>query len=1247
MVSNTYTPIVGGVERSIKSFTAEFKKLGHEVLILTLEFDGRPQSEEGVIRVPAIRRFKGSDFSVPLPTIPTKLYGILNQFRPDIVHAHHPFMLGDTALRIAKRYQVPLIFTYHTKYEDYTHYIPGPSDSPLLKRFVVELGSGYADLADQVFSPSGSMAQILRQRGVKTPIEVIPTGVDIENFGMGNRENFRREFEISQDSFVIGHVGRLAVEKNLMFLSEAVIKVLKRHPQAHFLVIGKGPLQDDIKKMFGDADLGQRVTFTGSFDGKILVDAYSAMDVFAFSSKTETQGLVMMEAMAASVPVVALAATGTQDVVKDQINGYLVKQENLQEFQAALERVMECSKEDYKKLQTQSCQTAEEFSTEKLAKRAIEIYEKLRRKDFVYLDIESSPWAATLNRIKAEWELVHNWAEAVATALTSDSREKNPLDVKPCKDPFFIRLRRWLSPWEWSAYLLGFRPSRKHFSQPGLVLIQIDGFPMKEIQTALKKGEMPFLRRLLSRERYELYPFYSGIPSSTPAVQAELFYGVKSAVPGFSFYDRPTQKVFQMYTVDHAIAIEERLQSQHGPGLLKGGSSYSNIYSGGAEESHFCSVNLGWNELWEMKHPFKMMVLTLIHCLSFLKTMVRIAFELVFSLIDFFNGVIIKKDFMKELKFIPTRLAICIVLRDFITWGAKIDIIRGLPIIHLNLLGYDEHAHRRGPSSAFAHRTLRGIDQAIANIYSQALYATRRNYDVWIYSDHGQEAVASYRVKQGQSVYDAVRSVLESHRKKSYVFMNWDVPGGVQSMRIQYFGKRWFNKAFPSATPIPTSKPEENNVIVAAMGPIGHIYLWPSPEPQEKDFLAQIFVKEANIPMILFPYEGQIVAWTSQGRFVLPEDAANVFGREHPYLKEVTEDMMRVCQNSLAGDLVICGWKTDGQPWSFPIEGGAHGGPGPNETSAFVMLPADILASFKEKFYLRPLDLRQAALDLMGRFSAPQENLSTTKIKITPMFAKEEGVEPKKTRHLRIMTYNVRSCMGLDGKISPERIARVIGRHRPDIVALQELDLNRSRTGSIDQPHLIARYLEMMYHFHPAIHIEEEKYGDAILTRFPMEIIQAQKLPGIYHPSGRLRGETRGAMWTTIDVGGVQVQVINTHLGLRRAERILQTKSLLGDEWLANARCQGPTILCGDFNALPYSSECRLIREVLKDAQMDVAEHRPCATWFGYYPVGRIDYIFVSNDIMVKKVEVSRAGMDKIASDHIPLIVDLEVPVIG
>ncbi len=242
-------------------------------------------------------------------------------------------------------------------------------------------------------------------------------------------------------------------------------------------------------------------------------------------------------------------------------------------------------------------------------------------------------------------------------------------------------------------------------------------------------------------------------------------------------------------------------------------------------------------------------------------------------------------------------------------------------------------------------------------------------------------------------------------------------------------------------------------------------------------------------------------------------------------------------------------------------------------------------------------------------------------------------------QRLRVMTYNAHSCVGTDGVLDHERIAAVIAEHDPDIVALQELDQARLRSGRIDQAAQIAEHLKMRFHFHPALRVQEEMYGDAILSKWPLEVRHAGKLPTV---DAWLAFEPRGALWVTAQCGEHQVQVINTHLGLSGREREAQAQALLGVDWLGHAACQQRVVFCGDLNALPCSAVHRAFRRVLRDAARHVKASRR-ASFPSRFPLLRLDYIFVSPDINVLSVHPVRTPLARLASDHLPVIADLEL----
>ncbi len=424
MLTNTFTPHVGGVARSVEAFTAEFRRRGHRVLVVAPEFDNQPADEVDVVRIPAIQHFNGSDFSAVLP-VSGLLTEALDAFWPDIVHSHHPFLLGMTALRTARYRELPLVFTHHTLYEQYTHYVP--LDSPPLRRFVIELATRYANLCDQVFAPSESIAALLRERGVEAPIAVVPTGVDLAHYAQGDGAGFRAAHGVPAGAFVVGHLGRLAPEKNLEFLARSVARFLKSAPHAHFLLVGAGPSEPGIWAAFQGTGLDDRLHIAGILSPPELANAYHAMDVFAFASRSETQGMVLTEAMAAGVPVVGLDAAGVREVVRDQYNGCLLHQESAEAFVAALQWVAELAPEKMQQLRRSALQTAEDFSLPRAADKALACYEGLGAQAFIARAQEYELWQRVRKLINAEWDILMGMAGAADAAFS----ETGPIDRTP------------------------------------------------------------------------------------------------------------------------------------------------------------------------------------------------------------------------------------------------------------------------------------------------------------------------------------------------------------------------------------------------------------------------------------------------------------------------------------------------------------------------------------------------------------------------------------------------------------------------------------------------------------------------------------------------------------------------------------------------------------------------------------------------------------------------------------------------
>ncbi len=420
MFTNAYKPIIGGVERSIETFTRDLWELGHHTYIVTLSVPGAEESEDSVYRLPAIKEVNGTEFSAKLP-IPSRLKDRLDSFGPEIVHSHHPFMLGDTALRVARRRGLPIVFTHHTLYERYTYLFA--RDSEVLSRIARAIATEYANLCDTVIAPTGSIKQMIRQRGVTAPITVIPTGIDVDRYSSGDGKGFRERYGIPRDAFLAGYLGRVVEAKNMDFLAEAVAKFLSSDPEAWYLVVGDGESAAPLEKKFQGAGVRDRLVMTGSLTGSDVADAYAAMDIFPFASKTETQGIVLIEAFSAGVPVMALDAPGSRDIVQDGRNGRLLPGKTPPDEFA---RQIHIASEKHDRLdgwRDSAKERAGEFDHKCCGGKLSDCYRELIKQHVrVPQGEETQIWQKLQNRFSTEWDLFKQKLAVISAGMAEEDQ---------------------------------------------------------------------------------------------------------------------------------------------------------------------------------------------------------------------------------------------------------------------------------------------------------------------------------------------------------------------------------------------------------------------------------------------------------------------------------------------------------------------------------------------------------------------------------------------------------------------------------------------------------------------------------------------------------------------------------------------------------------------------------------------------------------------------------------------------------
>lgn len=322
LFTNNYLPFRGGVTTAVETLRQGLEGLGHRVWVFAPAARAAHVDPPFVFRYPSIPAPTYPGFSLALP-VSRRLGRLARALALDVVHVHHPFLLGVTGRRLARRQRRPLVFTYHTRYEKYAHYVPLPQR--LVRSLAVRLACRFADSADLIVAPSAHVAEMLRQRGVGAPVTVIPTGVDLALFSPGSRERARRQLGLPADGLICLYTGRLDREKSLERVLDSFESIATAVSTATLHLVGKGSYSRALEQRAAALRARHRVVFHGGLAREALPEYYRAADLFLFASETETQGLVLAEAHACGLPAVAVHASGVDEVVTDGETGFLTK----------------------------------------------------------------------------------------------------------------------------------------------------------------------------------------------------------------------------------------------------------------------------------------------------------------------------------------------------------------------------------------------------------------------------------------------------------------------------------------------------------------------------------------------------------------------------------------------------------------------------------------------------------------------------------------------------------------------------------------------------------------------------------------------------------------------------------------------------------------------------------------------------------------------------------------------------------
>jgi 1,2-diacylglycerol 3-alpha-glucosyltransferase len=373
MFSDSYLPYASGVVRSVETSTKELRRLGDQVFIVAPKYPGFVDRDEHILRFPSYRFSHDSDFRLALP-YNRELVRDIRRMGLDVIHSHSPFLLGRLATSIGRALGVPVVFTHHTLYGEYGHYVkwlPRPITKHIVNRYVVD----YCQRANLVIAPTLAIGNLLVGLGIDRPVEILETGVDLQEFAGEQPIDIRERYGLSQEHFVLLFVGRLGREKNLTTLIEATAPILKSRAEMRLVLAGDGPERGALEELARRRGIAEKTIFTGVLDRREVVSAYKASDLFVFSSLTETQGLVISEALAASLPVVAVRAFGVEQMVRDGVDG-LLTQPAAEELSRAILRLVD-NRHLLKTFSNNAAAGQHEKSATTMARRLKEIYRRV------------------------------------------------------------------------------------------------------------------------------------------------------------------------------------------------------------------------------------------------------------------------------------------------------------------------------------------------------------------------------------------------------------------------------------------------------------------------------------------------------------------------------------------------------------------------------------------------------------------------------------------------------------------------------------------------------------------------------------------------------------------------------------------------------------------------------------------------------------------------------------------------------
>lgn len=377
-ISDVYFPRVNGVSTSIRTFVKQMQSLGHEVHLIAPEYAASTEDEAWIRRIPARSiYFDPEDKLMKWGAVMQKLPG-LHRENYDLIHVHTPFVAHYLGLRLARELNVPCVETYHTFFEDYLHHYLPWIPKLVARGLARAISKRQCNAVDAIVAPSTPMLSVLRAYGVKAAAEVIPTGLQEHSFKDADGKAFRLKYGIPLERPMLLFVGRVAFEKNISFLLEMTKVLIKQHQDALLVVAGQGPAEKSLHKLAADLGLDNNIKFIGYLDRNAELNAcYQAADIFVFSSKSETQGLVLLEAMAQGTPVVAIAELGTASILVEG-KGALIAPDNIERFADKVHYLLKYPEDRYELGKAALKYATENWTAKLQAERMLHFYHHVK-----------------------------------------------------------------------------------------------------------------------------------------------------------------------------------------------------------------------------------------------------------------------------------------------------------------------------------------------------------------------------------------------------------------------------------------------------------------------------------------------------------------------------------------------------------------------------------------------------------------------------------------------------------------------------------------------------------------------------------------------------------------------------------------------------------------------------------------------------------------------------------------------------